>query len=129
MRIFSLSGSSVRGEAAERAAEQWLNGQGLSSVARNFRCKAGEIDLVMRDGGQLVFVEVRLRSRLSHGGATESVTRAKQRRIIRAAEAFLLGEPRWRQLPCRFDVLAAQPRAEGGSVEWQWLRAAFVADT
>lgn len=114
------------GNAAERAAEQWLQRQGLSTVARNYRCKLGEIDLVMSEGSRLVFIEVRLRNRSDYGGAAASVTRAKQQRLVRAAGVFLSAHSRWRQAPCRFDVLAGQQR--GDEFEWQWLRDAFAAD-
>jgi len=124
MRIFSND----KGVAAERAAEQWLIRQGLISVTRNFRCRHGEIDLVMSDNEQLIFVEVRLRSHNDYGGAIESVTRAKQQKILRAAQFFLASEPRWQHMPCRFDVLAAKPREKSAQLEWQWLPAAFTAE-
>lgn len=117
-----------KGAAAERAAERWLNRQGLALVTRNFRCKTGEIDLIMRDGEYLVFIEVRLRSRSDYGDAAASVTQAKQQRLIRAAQQFLLSESRWRHQPCRFDVLAGQPLANAAGFEWLWLRAAFSAE-
>lgn len=113
------------GAAAERAAEQWLKRQGLSTVARNYRCRRGEIDLVMRDAGTLVFVEVRLRSRSGFGSAAESVTVRKQRRLVQAARQFIAAHPRLRHLPCRFDVLAASGGAAAQA--WQWLRNAFDA--
>lgn len=114
------------GRAAELAAEQWLRRQGLSTVARNYRCRLGEIDLVMSEGAHLVFVEVRLRNRSDYGGAAASVTRAKQQRLVRTAGVFLSAHPRWRQASCRFDVLAGQE--QGGELEWLWLRDAFAAD-
>jgi len=111
------------GTAAELAAEQWLLRHGLSSVARNVRCKAGEIDLVMCDGEQLVFVEVRLRTRDDYGGAAASVTRSKQRRLIKAAQWFLAANPSWSNRPCRFDVVAAD-----ATLTWQWIRNAFYSE-
>lgn len=123
--------SAALGSAAEHAAEQWLHRHGLSTVARNFRCRLGEIDLVMQERGQLVFVEVRRRRRDDFGGAAASVTRAKQQRLIRAAQVFLAQQPRWRDAACRFDVLAARAigNAPGDELEWQWLRDAFGADS
>jgi putative endonuclease len=115
----------LRGAALEADAERWLCGRGLRSVAKNFRCKAGEIDLVMRDGTQLVFVEVRFRSSDRYGSAAESVTAAKQRRLVNAAQLFIATHPHWRDHSCRFDVLAGSMAA--GAVEWQWLRDAFGA--
>lgn len=110
----------TRGADAERAAEHWLAARGLHTLARNYRCRRGEIDLVMRDGDCVVFVEVRLRSRGDFGGASASVDGAKQRRLIVAAQHFLLGQPALRDAPCRFDVVAGS-----GRDDWQWLRDAF----
>jgi len=93
----------VAGRAAEDLAARFLDGQGLHVVARNFRTKRGEIDLVARDGATLVFVEVRFRRSESHGGAAESITAAKQARMVAAAQVYLLrqrGDP-----PCRFDAI------------------------
>ena len=84
-------------------AARFLDGQGLRVVARNFRTKRGEIDLVARDGATLVFVEVRYRRSASHGGAAESITGIKQARMVAAAQVYLLrerGDP-----PCRFDAI------------------------
>lgn len=89
-------------------------------VARGPGARAAEIDLVMREpDGTLVFVEVRARAHASHGGAAASVTLAKQRRIVWAAQHFLLA---WTRLPpCRFDVVAL----DGATL--QWIRGAFDA--
>ena len=116
-----------RGDAGEDRALRYLQQQGLTLVERNYRVAAGprsrggEIDLVMHDrDGTLVFVEVRTRLGLSHGGAAASVTSTKQRRLIFAARHYLvrLATPP----PCRFDVLAL----DGEHIDW--LRAAFDAD-
>jgi len=96
-------GRAVAGRAAEDLAARFLDAQGLCVVARNFRTKRGEIDLVARDGATLVFVEVRFRRSASHGGAAESITAAKQARMVAAAQVYLLrqrGDP-----PCRFDAI------------------------
>lgn len=109
------------GAQAEDHALAWLERQGLTLVVRNYRCKAGEIDLIMRaPDGTLVFVEVRQRRGPAYGGAVASITPAKQRRLWAAAGHYLgtLG-----QTPaCRFDVLAL----EQGRVEW--LQNAFDLD-
>ena len=91
------------GARAEAIAADYLARRGLTLVARNYRTRHGEIDLVMRDGDTLVFVEVRMRSRNDYGGAAGSVTAAKQERWIAASLAYLaqLG----REPPCRFDVV------------------------
>ena len=108
----------VEGEAAEARAADYLARQGLAIVARNYRTRFGEIDLVARDHGTLVFVEVRRRASAACGGAAESVDARKRRRIAAAASQYLarLGsEP-----PCRFDVVTLQGEA------LDWLRAAFT---
>ncbi len=107
------------GDAAEDAGLAHLRNQGLQLVERNFRCRGGEIDLIMRDGATVVFVEVRARASDSHGGAAASVTPAKQRRLILAAQTWLQAQPG--TPPCRFDVVAL----EGGRM--QWLRNAIEA--
>jgi putative endonuclease len=94
----------IQGQAGEDAALVHLSAQGLALVERNFRCKGGEIDLIMRQHDTLVFVEVRKRADARHGGAAASVTTAKQARLIIAAQVFL---QRYKMPPaCRFDVVA-----------------------
>jgi putative endonuclease len=107
------------GAEAEQAAADYLVGQGLQLVTRNFHCRGGEIDLVMRDGATLVFVEVRARSRTDYGSAAESITPTKQGRIILAARHYLARHKL--DAPCRFDAVLLQ----AGSL--RWLRAAFEA--
>lgn len=107
----------VMGGAAEDEAARFLERHGLAIVARNYRTRLGEIDIVAMDGEVMVFVEVRMRSSRGCGGARESVTVAKQRRIGAAAARFL--QDYRRPPPCRFDVVLLQ---EGPP---QWLQAAF----
>jgi len=102
----------IAGQSGEDDALAHLRRHGLELVERNFRCKAGEIDLVMRERDTLVFVEVRSRADVRHGGAAASVTPAKQRRLLLAAQFYLQrvrGNP-----PCRIDVVAI----DGGRLEW-----------
>jgi putative endonuclease len=102
----------IAGQAGEDAALAYLAAQGLTLLQRNFRCKGGEIDLVMQDGPALVFVEVRRRATLHYGGAAASITRSKQGRLIIAAQIYL---QRYRMPPaCRFDVIAI----DGERLEW-----------
>lgn len=113
-----MSGS---GHVAEQLAGQYLTRQGLVIVARNYRCRGGEVDLICRDGATLVFVEVRLRSSGRFGGAAASITPRKQARIILAARHYLTGRA---ECPCRFDaVLLDGP----DPARITWLRAAFDA--
>ncbi|MGY0505505.1 YraN family protein [Luteimonas sp. e5] len=111
------------GAAVEAAAAQWLQRQGLTPLARNVRYRDGELDLVMRDGDVLVFVEVRYRADAAFGGAAASIGAAKQRRLIRAAQRFLASEPALARLPARFDVIAAE--GDPAAPRLQWLRDAF----
>lgn len=102
----------ARGQQGEDAALAYLRRQGLLLLARNYRCKGGELDLIMRDGPSVVFVEVRLRSSAAFGGALASITSSKQRRMVLAAQSWLLTQkivP-----PCRFDALAI----DGGRISW-----------
>lgn len=102
----------VAGQAGEDAALKHLLRHGLKLVKRNFRCKAGEIDLIMQDRDGLVFIEVRKRADQNHGGAAASITPAKQRRLLLAAQYFLM---RYREMPpCRFDVVAI----DDGELSW-----------
>jgi putative endonuclease len=107
-----------RGEAWEWLAERYLRDRGLTTLARNFHCRLGEIDLVMRDGGMIVFVEVRYRRQSRFGSAIESVTRTKQLKICRAAGIFLSRRPALASRPCRFDVVGISGSAGDASVEW-----------
>ena len=102
----------IDGQAGEDAALLYLCERGLRLVERNFRCKGGEIDLIMHEQDVLVFVEVRKRADANHGGAAASVTVRKQARLIVAAQLFL---QRYRvPPPCRFDVIAI----DGGQITW-----------
>ena len=84
-----------------------MQARGLQPVTRNYRCRGGEIDLIMRQGDTLVFVEVRYRARASHGGAASSVTQRKQHKIVLAARHYFkqhaINEA---SQACRFDVIA-----------------------
>jgi len=115
-------GSKDRGIAGEERACRYLTAQGLRLVERNYRCRRGEIDLIMRDGPELVFVEVRFRTSSRFGSAMESVDRRKQERIVTAARLYLQrtsATPR-----CRFDVLAISADREQAI---QWVKNAFEA--
>ncbi len=105
------------GAAAEQQAANFLAGQGLTLITRNYRCRGGEIDLIAQDGDTLVFVEVRARNNSYYGGAAASITRHKQQRLIYAARHYLMhlaNEPL-----CRFDAILI----DGEHLEW--LRSAF----
>lgn len=112
----------MTGALAERWAAQHLQQQGLVPITRNYRGRFGEIDLIMQDGGSLVFVEVRLRRNADFGGAAASIDSRKQQRIIRTAQQYLAGLGH--TPPCRFDVVLMDD-AQGHNV--QWIKNAFDA--
>ena len=109
------------GEDKERLAESFLTTQGLQLVARNHRCRYGEIDLIMRNVAVLVFVEVRFRRSTRFGSPVETVDARKQRRLIAAAQHYLQSHPSL--LACRFDVVGIS-----GQNEIQWIKHAFAVD-
>jgi putative endonuclease len=96
------------GARAERQAEEFLKARGMDILARNFRTRFGEIDLVVQDAETVVFVEVRSRSSDAFGTSQETVTAAKRRRIIRTAMAY--AQSRGLDAPLRFDVVALSPQ-------------------
>jgi putative endonuclease len=121
--VAKLATTKQVGDCAEELALRYLQMQGLRLLVRNYRTPGrggGEIDLIMHaPDGTTVFVEVRKRSSLSHGGAAASVGGVKQRRIVFAARHYLM---RLQTLPpCRFDVVVVEPEGV------QWLQAAFDA--
>ena len=115
------------GRRAEARAVAHLEASGLKLLERNFRCRGGEIDLVMLEGQTLVLVEVRSRASAAFGGAAASVDGRKQRRLILAAKRLLLVRPAYRALSARFDVVAfdAANAALASTARIDWIRDAF----
>jgi len=111
------------GRAAEAFACTYLQDRGLLLLARNYRSPFGEIDLVMRDGATLVFVEVRQRRSQQYGTPAETVDTRKQARLRATAERYLQHHPRESQKPCRFDIVAITDDEHDQRIEW--LRDAF----
>lgn len=106
------------GLEAQGLAERYLIRHGLRLRERNYRCRGGELDLVMQEGANLVFVEVRYRKHQHFGGALASVDARKQQRLWHAAQHYLQRH-RASDIPCRFDVVAIAPDRRGRpSVEW-----------
>jgi putative endonuclease len=116
------------GRRAEDRALAYLESQGLALIARNHRCRGGEIDLVMRHGAVLVLVEVRSRSRRDFGGAAASIGARKQHRFVIAARHLLRTRPDLAQLRARFDVVAIDPGTTPGASTLEWIRDAFRVD-
>lgn len=108
----------LKGPWAENYAYDYLQQQGLTPITRNYRSQVGEIDLIMQDQEELVFVEVRYRKNDHFGSALESVTYSKQQKIIKTAELYL--QKHYRSYPpCRYDILSIT----GSRLEW--LKNAF----
>tara|TARA_R110002124_G_scaffold62737_4_gene171349 strand:+ start:5410 stop:5769 length:360 start_codon:yes stop_codon:yes gene_type:complete len=115
------------GDEYEERAATLVENSGLRLLARNFRGRTGEIDIVAEDGERLVFIEVRARSNRYFNSAAGSVDRRKQQRIIRTAQIFLQCRPQWATAPCRFDVIAFEPPQSGSQPKIRWIRGAFTA--
>jgi putative endonuclease len=107
------------GKIAEQLAATYLQQQGLTLLASNYHCRFGEIDLIMRAGNEIVFVELRLRSNTSFGGAAESITPAKRQKLARTADHYLMQRS---PTPCRFDAVLLDTLSLTGL---QWIRNAF----
>lgn len=115
------------GRAAEDAAARFLQAHSLTILARNYRCRSGEIDIVARDArGVVVIAEVRLRADARYGGGAASVDLRKQRRIERATRHLLAYQPALGRQPLRFDVLDMAPDGAAG-YRIEWIRHAFEA--
>ena len=110
-----------KGWDAEKAVREYLQSQGLIYKTSNYRTKMGEIDLIMQEGDYCVFIEVRARKTADFGNALETVTYAKQRKIMKTAAYYLQEHCLSDQVPCRFDVVAVQ----GQPPSIQWIQNAF----
>jgi len=113
------------GDDFEQRACAELERAGLTLLARNYTTRHGELDMVMRDGHTVVFVEVRYRKSASHGDAATSVTPAKQGKLILAAQHWLAAHPQHARAACRFDVVGYD--GPPGAIRQAWLKGAFEA--
>ena len=112
------------GDDAENLAFRYLKQHGLTPVQRNFACRLGELDLIMRDASCLVIVEVRFRGHRSIVPAELTVDRRKQSKIVRTAAMFLAWNERFASMSLRFDVVAIDADARGETTI-KWIRDAF----
>ncbi|HHF7366207.1 TPA: YraN family protein [Legionella bozemanae] len=113
-----------KGRIAEEKALAYLKRQGLELIKKNYNCRLGEIDLIMRDKDQLVFIEVRSRVSMQFGGGIASVTYAKRQKILKTAAYYLLEHQKYDQFALRFDVVSI----DGKSASISWLKDAFGTD-
>jgi len=116
--------SQSKGKASEGFAQQYLTQQGLLFIDKNFHCRKGEIDLIMKDGDTLVFIEVKYRKNNNFGGAISAVSQSKQQKIKHCV-AFFLHKANLNEYntPCRFDVIALEGDINQPQVTW--LKNAF----
>ncbi|KGP63774.1 hypothetical protein EP47_06010 [Legionella norrlandica] len=112
------------GKIAEQLALNYLKKNGLQLVMQNYRCRLGEIDLIMREGSFLVFIEVRSRSNISFGGGIASITYEKRKKIIKATSHYMIKYRIENKFPIRFDVVSI----DGKSHKITWLKNAFDAE-
>lgn len=112
------------GQIAEERALEYLTVKGLKLVTRNYTCRLGEIDLIMRDMDYLVFIEVRSRINTNFGGGVASITYAKRQKIIKTTSHYMIKNQLHDKFPLRFDVISID--GEAGSITW--IKDAFGAD-
>lgn len=110
------------GNLAEKKACDFLQKQGLQLITQNFRCRLGEVDLIMRDQEHIVFVEVRSRSRIDYGTPIESVTVRKQTKILKTSIYFLQQRNWLNKVNFRFDIIGVNNN------QFEWIKNAFTAD-
>lgn len=114
------------GLRSEQKAMDYLTSQGLRCIMRNYRCRLGEIDLIMRDQDYLVFIEVRARTSQGFGGGVASINLAKQQKLLKTASHYLLINKLQDKQPVRFDVVSLDGPLNSCKVTW--LKNAITAD-
>lgn len=118
MAIFNNQKRAI-GELAEKKARDFLLANGLKFVTQNYHCAYGEIDLIMRDGDEIVFVEVRLRTHSDYGTALESIDHNKQKKLLTTATHYLQKYGWLDKVSCRFDVIGYS------DTDIDWIKDAF----
>lgn len=112
------------GQQAEQDALEYLSSKGLKLVYRNYSCRLGEIDLIMRDGAYLVFIEVRSRTHKAYGDGLDSITYAKRQKIIKTTSHYLIRYKIQDKYPVRFDVISI----DGKNKKLTWVKDAFSTE-
>jgi len=116
MKLSPFSSRSTKGKVSEQLACDYLEKNGLRLIEKNFHSRFGEIDLIMQHDNSLVFVEVRYRKNQNFGGAKESVTPTKQRKIQKTALFYM--QQKGREYNARFDVVAMTGENKNLTIEW-----------
>ncbi len=106
------------GDAAEEEALLYLHKEGLTLLTRNYRCSRGEIDLIMKDKNDIIFVEVRVRNNFHYGTAVSSVNSRKQKKLILTATHYLCQQNCFNKVNCRFDIIGISYTPIGANLEW-----------
>jgi len=118
-RLYSaLIMSKAKGNKAEKIALIFLEQHGLQLIENNYFCKAGEIDLIMKDKQEIIFIEVRARKNKNYGGAVESITQPKKDKISKTAQHFLYQNKQFQDYNCRFDALIIESFESKDAIEW-----------
>lgn len=113
------------GNLVEAYVKRWLELRGARFVAKNYRTKVGEIDLIMWDTEYLSFIEVRYRKNILYGKAIESVTKSKQLKIIKSANIYLRQNKLYDKYPIRFDIVTVEGKFFN---DIEWIKGAFILD-
>lgn len=113
------------GMALESIAASYLTDQGLELIESNFSCKLGELDLIMKDGDTLVFVEVRSRSSLGFMDPVTSIDYRKQKKLLRSASVYLKYHGLTDRVPCRIDVIGVHKSAPDQTYQFDWIKDAI----
>lgn len=122
-----MANAADKGSWAEDLAYRYLKSQGLKYVTKNYLCRMGEIDLIMRQKAVLVFVEVRFRSHGSYASPVQSISITKQRKLIRTAQHYLKRYRLIGEAICRFDVVGIETM-ENGQPKIDWIKNAFQVE-
>lgn len=123
----ALNPRQALGASGERLAATWLEARGFHIIARNWRCPYGELDVIAEEAGELVFVEVKTRRGISYGSPEEAVTHTKRRRLIAAAQSYLIATAA-EERPYRIDVVAVQLSPGGQALAIRHLRSAVALE-
>lgn len=110
--------SITKGQQCEQFVKRWLIKQGWQCINENYRCRFGEIDLIMHKGKNLIFVEVKFRTDTTYGTAQDFITLAKQQKLILCAKHFLMHEPKFAHYQCRFDAITINKKIHHKNIEW-----------
>lgn len=115
----------TKGKTAENIAYEFLTRQGLTLLARNYRSRRGEIDLIMHDADIIVFIEVRSRKNNRTMNVIESINSQKRERIIQTSQQYLQNSKDFRNSICRFDIVLVKGQLDKAEIEW--IKNAFEA--